>query len=104
MVEARGFSHKYMLARLHRGLRHGEVEFVGSTDVDGVEFGIGEQLLIVAGGPLDALGVGELPCCPGSPSSNTGHFYIAEAAECFRMHSAHETDSKDGDLELLHIL
>ena len=34
--EASGFSHKYVLARLHGGLRHGGMQFVGSTDMDGV--------------------------------------------------------------------
>ena len=66
--------------------------------MDGVELWIGEQILVVPGGALDTLGVGKFPCCFGSASGNTGHLHIAEAAERFSMHPAHETDSKDGGL------
>jgi hypothetical protein len=80
------------------------VEVVGSTDVDGVELRIREQILVIAGCALDAQGVGELARRCGSPSCNTNHLYIAEAAQGFCVDAAHETNSKDGYLQLFHNL
>jgi len=55
-----------------------------------------------AGGALDAHCVGELRAA-GSASSNADHLYVAEAAQCSVCNPAHETNSKDGGLQLFHI-
>ena len=98
MRGGQGLLAQHMLTRLHGRLRHGEVEFVGSTDMDGVELRVGEQILVVAGSAFDAHGIGELLRRGGSPSGNTGDLHIAETAQCFGVHPAHETNSKNGDL------
>ena len=72
--------------------------------MDGVEFRISQQILVVAGSVLNAQGVGEFARCLGSPSGNTDHFYIAETAQGFGVDPPHETNSKDGDLQFFHIL
>ena len=48
-----GLLAQYVLARLHRRLRHGEVQLVRSTYVNRIEFRIGQQILVVPGSAFD---------------------------------------------------
>jgi hypothetical protein len=72
--------------------------------MDGVEFRICEQILVVAGGALDTQGIGELLRRSGSASGNADDFNIAETAQRFRVDPPHETNSKDGNFQFFHIL
>ena len=68
------------------------------------ELGIGEQILVITGGVLDAQVVGELPRCLGRPSGNAGDFYIAQTAQGFGVDPPHKANAKDCDFQFFHIL
>ena len=65
---------------------------------------ISEEIVVVAGGALDAQSVRELTRRRGSASSNPHYFHIAETAQLFGVDPAHETNAKDGDLQFFHSL
>ena len=69
-----------MLAGLHGRVRHVVVQIVGSTDVDCADVSVSDQILVIAGGSLNAKVVGELARRLGGASGNTDDFYVAQAA------------------------
>jgi len=97
-----GLLAQYILTRLHGGLRHGEVEFVGSTDMDGVEFRISEQILELPVARSMLIASANLRAARQCVQQRRPPLRC-EAAQCFGVHPAHETNSKDGGLQLFHI-
>ena len=93
-IEASGFSHNTCLPALHGGVGHGEVQIVGRTNVDRAHVSVGQQILVIARGSLDAKVVGELARCLGGAPGNADHFDVAQAAQRLGMDAAHEADAK----------
>jgi hypothetical protein len=92
-----------MLARSHGCVRHGVVEIVGRTDVDHAHVSIGDQILVIASGSLDAKAVCKLPRRLGGTSGNTNYFNVAQAAQRLGMDTAHEADPKNCNFWLFQI-
>ena len=68
-----------------------------------LDVSVGEQILVIAGGSLNAKVVGELARRLSGASGNTDDFYVAQAAQRLGMDAAHEADPKNCDLWLFQI-
>ncbi len=91
-----------MFPRLESRAADWRVQRVGRQNMDGVDAGIFQQLLIISGGPVDTNALTEL----ARPfSARTGHrrnFDSAQPAQILGVHLSHETGSDESCLQYLH--
>ena len=71
--------------------------------MDHADVSVGEQILVIAGGSLNAKVVGEFARRLGRSSGNPDDFYVAQAAQRLGVDAAHEADSKNCNLWFFQI-
>jgi hypothetical protein len=91
-----------VLVCFERGFSHWEVQRVGGANVHHIDFGIGQQVLVIPGGVLNSMDRSELPRAFGGSARYRNNVHHTEAAQSFQVNPAHEAGSKDGDFYFVH--
>ncbi len=87
-----------MFAGLESRAANGIVQRVGCQNMDSVDAGIFEQLLIISSGPVDANALTELARSFIAGAGHRHNFDSAQPAQILRMHLSHETGSDESCL------
>jgi len=90
---------KHVLGPFESRLRHRKVERIGRANVHRFDFGIRQQLAIIARRVRDVVRLGELSRLLRCPPGNRGDFYVSQAAQRLHMNPPHETSTKHGDFD-----
>jgi hypothetical protein len=75
---------------------------VGCQNMDSVDAGIFEQLLIISSGPIDSNALTELARAFFAGAGHRRNFDSAQAPQIFRVHLSHETGPDESCLQIFH--
>jgi hypothetical protein len=91
-----------VLASLKRVANHGEVERVRRADVDGIDGGIFEKLVVIGAGLIDVKFVAELFGLFDVAFADGVDVHEAQAANAFEVDAADEAGAENCGIETVH--